>query len=206
MAANNNQDPLDQLQKTLESFIPATVYSISGEVNRLTDAIEQQFETVAETLRSSMRGSEWIPDSVKPAAPPPSSHDLFAAAPTGYFAATKEWVSRHRMSTAPIAVAFVGTPAFLIWRGRRRAPGKRRAKRARNGARTEVVVVAGSPHSPLTRSLSHDLERRGFMVYIPVSDASEEHIVQAESRMDIRPLHLDITSVPYQPLLPSCNS
>ena len=55
--------------------------------------------------------------------------------------------------------------------------------------------MAGSPHSPLTRSIALDLERRGFIVYIPVSTFSDEQLVQAESRADIHPLHLDITSV-----------
>ena len=62
------------------------------------------------------------------------------------------------------------------------------------------MVLAGSPHSPLTRSLSLDLERRGFIVYIPVSTLSEEQVIQSESRADIRPLNMDITSV-YLPLV-----
>lgn len=56
------------------------------------------------------------------------------------------------------------------------------------------MVLSGSPYSPLTRSLSLDLERRGFIVYIPVADFSEEQMVKSESRGDIRPLNLDITS------------
>lgn len=72
---------------------------------------------------------------------------------------------------------------------------KRRAKRGKNGARTEVIVLASSPLSPLTMSLSLDLERRGFIVYIPVTSLPEEHSVQSEGRSDIRPLHLDVSSV-----------
>ena len=72
---------------------------------------------------------------------------------------------------------------------------KRRAKRGKNGGRTEVVVLASSPHSPLTKSLSLDLERRGFIVYIPVTSLPEEHLVQSEGRSDIRPLYLDVSSV-----------
>lgn len=107
--------------------------------------------------------------------------------------------------------AFVGTGAFVvIWRRRRRSNGaKRRARRAKNGSRTEVVVLAGSPYSPLTRSLSLDLERRGFIVYIPVTDFSEEQMVKSESRGDIRPLNLDIASVRLEtrlsPLMRKCS-
>ena len=58
-----------------------------------------------------------------------------------------------------------------------------------------VAVIAGSPHEATTRSIAADLERRGFIVYITVSSAEEEHIVQSENRMDIRALWLDLTTV-----------
>ncbi len=116
--------------------------------------------------------------------------------PHGFVEISKDWILEHRAATAAV-VAFIGTGAFIIWRRRRSGRAKRRAKRARNGARTEVVILAGSPHSPLTRTLSLDLERRGFIVYIPVSNKSEERLVQAESRNDIKPLSLDITSVSF---------
>lgn len=72
---------------------------------------------------------------------------------------------------------------------------KRRARKANNGARLEVVVVAGSPAEPMTRSISLDLERRGFIVYIVCNTIEEEVMVQNESRPDIKPLMLDIVDV-----------
>jgi NAD(P)-dependent dehydrogenase (short-subunit alcohol dehydrogenase family) len=53
-------------------------------------------------------------------------------------------------------------------------------------------VLAGPPNSPVTRSLSLDLERRGFIVYIVCSTMDEEQQVVGESRVDVRPLHLDV--------------
>ena len=55
------------------------------------------------------------------------------------------------------------------------------------------IVVAGLPHEPATRSIASDLERRGYIVYVTVSSAEEEQIVQSENRPDIRPLWLDLT-------------
>lgn len=55
-----------------------------------------------------------------------------------------------------------------------------------------MVVVAGPPNSPITKSLSLDLERRGFIVYIVCSNMDEEQQVLGESRVDVRPLHLDV--------------
>jgi NAD(P)-dependent dehydrogenase (short-subunit alcohol dehydrogenase family) len=72
---------------------------------------------------------------------------------------------------------------------------KRRAKKASNGARLEVVVVAGSPSERITRSISLDLERRGFIVYIVCNTIEEEIIVHNESRPDIKPLMIDIVDV-----------
>lgn len=62
----------------------------------------------------------------------------------------------------------------------------------------EVVVIAGSPALPLTRSLSLDLERKGFIVFVVSNSHEEEIMVQNLSRPDIRPLSIDITNVrPY---------
>lgn len=72
---------------------------------------------------------------------------------------------------------------------------KRRAKRASNGARLEVVVVAGSPSEPITRSVALDLERRGYIVYVVCNTIEEEVLVQNESRPDIKPLMIDIVDV-----------
>jgi hypothetical protein len=58
-----------------------------------------------------------------------------------------------------------------------------------------MSVVAGSPHEPMTRAIAADLERRGYIVYVTVSSAEEEHIVQSEHRADIKALWLDLTTV-----------
>lgn len=47
----------------------------------------------------------------------------------------------------------------------------------------------------MTRSIAADLERRGYIVYVTVLSAEEEHLVQAEQRTDIKALWLDLTAV-----------
>lgn len=59
----------------------------------------------------------------------------------------------------------------------------------------DVVVIAGSPALPLTRSLSLDLERRGFIVFVVCNSHEDEMMVQNLARPDIRPLGIDITDV-----------
>jgi len=110
------------------------------------------------------------------------------------------------------ALAFVGTTCVL-YLGNKTFNGKRRkARRAGNGARKEIVgmliswvlagneteartVIAGSPHDPMVKSISLDLERRGYIVYIIVSSTEEENFIQSENRIDIRALWLDLTTV-----------
>jgi hypothetical protein len=47
----------------------------------------------------------------------------------------------------------------------------------------------------MTRAIAMDLERRGYIVYVTVSSADEEHIVKSENRVDIKALWLDLTTV-----------
>lgn len=66
------------------------------------------------------------------------------------------------------------------------------------GMLTCLIVVAGPPHEPMTKSIAADLERRGYIVYITVSSAEEQQIVQSENRPDIRSLWIDLTvRLPY---------
>ena len=58
-----------------------------------------------------------------------------------------------------------------------------------------ATVIIGPPTAPLTRSLALDLERRGFIVYVVVNAVEDEQLVHNESRVDIRPLLLDIGNV-----------
>ena len=57
------------------------------------------------------------------------------------------------------------------------------------------VVIAGPPAALLTKSLALDFERRGFVVYMVVNSAEDKRVVRMNSRVEIRPLHLDIANV-----------
>ena len=194
---SSEEDSLENILHSLESMVP-DLDSISTEVNRITESIDKHFKAVASTLleypvaasiRETIQSSPWLYEKPQPSLPPPQR-----ILPLTYLDSAQRWVSEHRAVTAAV-VAFIGTGVFVIWRQRRADRIKRRAKRAKNGSKEEVVILAGSPLSPLTKSLSLDLERRGFIVYIPVTSLPEEHLVQSEGRSDIRPLHLDVSSV-----------
>lgn len=150
------------------------------------DASDRHFANVAGYVKRHVP-EHWLPEYARPPPPPPPSPRATGA----YIERLQDWVSQNRALTAAI-VAFFGTGSYMLWRQNRSHNRKRRARRASNGARREVVVIAGPPISPITRSLSLDLERRGFIVYIVCSSMDEEQQVLSESRADVRPLHLDV--------------
>lgn len=167
----------------------------------MADFIERQLDSAAdqlkdtqvvEQLRNLLASQEWIPDGMRPHG---TSATTALAAPTSLYERAESWVSRHKILTGLVVL----TTGVIVYRGYRKSAylrKTRRARRARNGARLEVVVVAGSPNLPLTRSLALDLERRGFIVYISCNTLDDEAVVQNLSRPDIRPLGIDITDPP----------
>ncbi|KAL8740774.1 MAG: hypothetical protein Q9190_006563 [Brigantiaea leucoxantha] len=186
------------LTEMLEEYVP-DLSAVANEVNRVADFIDSVSDSISATLRESIDASAWLPAYLKkPPLPPPRAPVM--ATSSGYFEYSRDWISKNRAITAAV-VCFFGTGAFLLWRRKRANRAKRRARRAKNGMRTEVIILAGSPHAPLTRSLSLDLERRGFIVYIPVNSLSEERRIQAQGKPDIQPLHLDVTNVNTPPFV-----
>lgn len=106
----------------------------------------------------------------------------------------QDWVSRHKILTGVIVVV-CGTVVFKGYKKTKSLRKTRRAKKARNGGRTEVIVIAGSPTLPLTKSLSLDMERRGFIVFVVCNAAEDEELVSSYARPDIKPLSIDTTDV-----------
>lgn len=130
---------------------------------------------------------------MRPHLPPPPPKVIVSS--SSLYERAQDWVSRHKILTGVVIL----TTGVVVYRGYRKSRfcrKTRRAKRARNGGRLEVVVIAGSPTLPLTRSLSLDLERKGFIVYIACNTMEDEVMVQNLSRPDIRALTIDITDSP----------
>lgn len=171
------------------SSIPNEVKRYSAEV---ADAIDRHVDTIAGQLRDTLSSQDWIPGAIRPQ--PRPAPPAVLAVPISLYDRASNWVSRHKVLTGFIVLA-AGTVVYRGYRNSRYYRKARRAKRARNGARLEVVVIAGSPNLPLTRSLSLDMERRGFIIYIVCNTVDDEVVVQNLSRPDIRPLGIDITDV-----------
>jgi NAD(P)-dependent dehydrogenase (short-subunit alcohol dehydrogenase family) len=171
--------------------------NVSNDIKKFSsnvfDATDRHIDSVASSIRGAFDSSSWFPQSLKPPPPPPPPT---LPATSGYWNRLSDWISRHKAITAAV-IAFVGTGGALVYYQRNVQTRRRRAKRAPNGARKEVVVIAGPAGSPVTKSLMLDLEKRGFIVYVIAHSLEEEDIIKAEGvgRTDIRPFLVDIADV-----------
>lgn len=158
----------------------------------MADFIDKNIEQIADIIRDSLAASPYVPEIIRPRPPPPAPPIL--ELPTTALDKVQDWISRHKYLTGFIVIA-TGTIVYRTYRNNCRLRKTRRARRAGNGGRMDVVVIAGSPSLPLTRSLSLDMERKGFIVYIVCNSHEDEVMVQRLSRPDIQPLTIDITNV-----------
>lgn len=159
--------------------------------NDVAEYIDKGVDRAADAVRDTLSSTPWIPDSIRPT--PPVKAPV-AVISVSTWERAQDWVSRHKIITGVIVVV-CGTVAFKGYQKSRSMRKTRRAKRARNGGRTEVVVIAGSPTLPLTKSLSLDLERRGFIVFVVCDAPEDEKTVHSFARQDVSPLRIDTTNV-----------
>ncbi|KAI0450524.1 DUF1776-domain-containing protein [Xylaria acuta] len=176
----------DQQFWDLLSSVPNHVRQYSGDV---AGYIDKAVDKAADHVRDALASTPWIPEYARPKVPSPPP---VAAMHVSTWERMQNWLVRHRVAGG-VFVCVVGYVAYRTVRYSRLLRKSRRARRARNGSRLEVVVIAGSPSLPLTRSLSLDLERRGFIVYIVCGTIEDEAMVQSVARPDIRGLSIDIT-------------
>ncbi len=113
----------------------------------------------------------------------------------GIISKAYDWIDEHRILCASVALGISATLGYLLYKKYQKAQAqaalvKRKAKRAVNGARMEVVILAASPSEPLTRLIAADLERRGFIVYVTTTTPEEEKIIEKEDSQDIKPLSI----------------
>ncbi|KAK4136673.1 DUF1776-domain-containing protein [Trichocladium antarcticum] len=176
----------DQAFLDVLSALPTDIVKYSNDV---AGYVDKHVDQIAETLRDALTKSSWVPDQFRPQPPLPTP---ILAVPVSALEKVQDWIAKHKILVG-VVVLVSGTVAYRTYRASALWRKKRRARRARSGGRVEVVVIAGSPALPLTRSLSLDLERKGFIVFVVSNSHEDEMMVQNLSRPDIRPLGIDIT-------------
>ncbi|KAK4100646.1 DUF1776-domain-containing protein [Parathielavia hyrcaniae] len=179
----------DQAFLDVLSSLPTEIQKYSQDV---AEVVNKHVDQVAETLRDTLAKSQWVPEQFRPRPPPPPT---IIAVPASTLERVQNWFARHKVLIGFIVVT-TGVVAYRTYRSTARWRKTRRARRSRSGGRMDVVVIAGSPALPLTRSLSLDLERKGFIVFIVSNSHEDDVMVQNLARSDIRPLGIDITDPP----------
>ncbi|KAI1420081.1 DUF1776-domain-containing protein [Xylaria sp. FL1777] len=179
----------DQQFWDLLSSVPNHVRQYSDDV---ADFLDKTVEKAAENVRHTLASASWIPEYARPKSP---SLPPVQIIPVSTWGRMQNWVVQHKVVSG-VFVCVVGYLTYRTVRHSKLLRKSRRAKRAKNGGRLEVVVIAGSPSLPVTKSLALDLERRGFVVFVVCSTIEDEVMVQHMSRPDIRGLSIDITDPP----------
>lgn len=171
------------------SSLPNQIWRYSGD---LADVVDGKIETAATAVRSTLSSVPWLPDAFRPAPPPPTPILVVDAS---RFERVQGWIVKNRVVIG-VGTLVLGLLSYRVYKSTRNLRKSRKARRSkRNGGRVEVVVIAGSPDLPLTKSLALDMERKGFMVYVVCSSSEDEACVQSFSRPDVRPLTIDVTDV-----------
>lgn len=132
---NTRTSMLTNLSDKLSS-VPNDVRRYSNEI---ADYVNHQVDKAAGTLREALSSSQWIPESARPR-PPPAPKPMAASSilpGSSTYAQIHSWVSRHKIWTAVIVIALGGITHHVVRRNTKQR--KRRAKRAGNGARLEVL-------------------------------------------------------------------
>ncbi|CCU82763.1 hypothetical protein BGHDH14_bgh05366 [Blumeria hordei DH14] len=174
----------------LRGFFSSAFDGFAQQSFKVADTFDDQLGKVSDTLRGILLSTTWCPKFLKPKSPPKPKESPIPENSNSSYIYIYSWIWRNKMLTAVAMLTLGGLTIYTI--RRKFQHKKRRAKGARDGSRLEVVVIAGHPGEPLTRTISMDLERRGFIVYIVCSTIDEERLLQKESRPDIKPLLLDI--------------
>lgn len=109
--------------------IPHDVRRYSTQV---ADSIDRQVDYAATTIRNTLSEQSWIPSQVRPSMRNSPRH------PRGLTDRVQDWMIRNRAWTAAI-FAFVGTGCVLFYGSKKLNGKKRKARKAGNGARKEIV-------------------------------------------------------------------
>ncbi|KAI5284140.1 hypothetical protein KEM54_001564 [Ascosphaera aggregata] len=158
----------------------------------LADSFDHSIDRFAWKIKDVLLNQEWIPDTLRSGNFRPFSQ-IHTQQNRTFINSLYDWCMEHQAYPAAVA-AFVLTGVVMVYgnqilfRSR-----KRKARRAGNGARKEIVIVAGSPHDVMTRMIALDLDRRGFIVFVTTASVTEERLVRGENREDIIPLTIDLT-------------
>lgn len=195
-----SSDPISIFFNQLDNLKEGTKVVVADTVTKISESSAAQKLGENESLRKL--GTS-ILATFAPGKPPSNAAGLQVAVTNDGPAVTLwesvyAWMLRHKVVSSILAVSALGGTVYYLYRlnmGYAQGPRilrlfrkKRLARKAANGGRIEVIVIAGSSVEPLVRTIAVDLAHRGFIIYCTTSSPEEEDIVYKEGSDDIRPL------------------
>lgn len=127
-----NQNSTNQVSHIQLSSIPHDVRKYSHEV---ANEIDRHVDNAATVVRDTLSEQTWIPQSIRPRPSPSAYPDARSGAWTDR---VQDWFLRHGAWSAAV-LAFVGTTCVLYYGNKKLNGRRRKARRAMNGARKEIV-------------------------------------------------------------------
>ncbi len=121
-----------------------------------------------------------------------SSSATVIAGTSAVTASVAAWCRNHKLALSVVAAGTTVAFGYILYSSfsPKAQAKKRKARKAANGARQEVVILAAPPSAPLTRLIAQDLDRRGFIIYITSESSESDSIIAQEESQDIRALHI----------------
>lgn len=168
-------------------------YDVSKEVGgRVLDGASKVADKVQETVPDKLN---WIKGTISTSISQPAPEtDISFIGLTG-IACTNLKRSLINNSTnigIGISIPIVGYTAYQMYRYYK--PYVRIAERLPSNKRFEVILVIGSMNSTFVSKLVDDLNIRGYVVFVTVSDESELRMVEEINDSDIKPLFVDYSN------------
>lgn len=176
---------------------------VSPHLQQFGDIVSGFADQVDEWGTRFFNGEISLPTIVieKPRAPPP--------VPAPFYSRAASWAREHRWLVLAVGTVTGAVAVRLVTlKMRQHTARRRRAPRAANGARREAVLMVGATADAIGKSLTLDLERRGYgmltqsywpltfeVLFCVVSNSHEHDVLEQEGRNHLHVLNLDAQNV-----------
>lgn len=177
-------DFVDKTFDAVYSVYQTAVVALNEAYDKAKDAGQSIMEY---TKDSAQKVQLKTGDLIEKASPPPSTP------PETTYDEVKQFAINHAYQIGlyggiPLSVYTLNKLIRLF------VPYKRRAQKLKDGSRYEVIVLLGSIQSNFVKKLIYDLNGRGYIVFVVVSNEKQLRLVEEEKDEDVRPLIVDFQS------------
>ncbi|KAI5954587.1 hypothetical protein KGF54_002362 [Candida jiufengensis] len=159
--------------------VQATVQTLNKLLYQTNEFINTQQEKIQNTEIYEKLFDSKNPISI--VSQPPKRNSAFSL--PSFFNKLVNNVNKHKTIYGSLFAIGIGYTSYKIYNHFNKVNHpekfKRRVPKLANGARRDTVLVIGSPTEPITRLITLDLEKRGFIVYLTILDTTDLKYVES---------------------------